>query len=63
MEMVNLLCVKYKGKSYCWNPETDQIEEVSTKPVGFGDCTIDITRGFIRALDKKAKDLLCQGAF
>ena len=55
MKTVNLLCVKHEGNLYCWNPETEQIEEISAKPVGFDDCSDDIIRGLISALDKKAK--------
>ena len=51
-----LTCIKHKGKTYCWNPETEQIEEISAKPVSVSDCPEIVVFDLMRILGKKASE-------
>ena len=49
-------CIKYKGKIYCWNSETEQIEEISTKPVSICDCPEIVVLGLMRLIGRELKE-------
>jgi len=51
-----LICIKHKGKTYCWNAETEQIEEITTRPVNIGDCPESVVFDLMRLLGKKARE-------
>ena len=35
-------CVKYKGKTYCWNPETRTIEEIIVRTLKTSECPEEV---------------------
>jgi hypothetical protein len=49
-------CVRHNGKIYCWNTETKQIEEITTKPVSISDCPEIVIYDLMRLLDKDSKE-------
>ena len=54
--MSYLICIKHKGKSYCWNSETEQIEEVASRPINISDCPESVVFDLMRHLGKKAME-------
>ena len=54
--MSSLTCIKYKDKTYCWNPETENIEEITTKPVSISSCPEVVINDLMKILSKKARD-------
>jgi hypothetical protein len=52
--MSYLICIKHKGKSYCWNSETEQIEEITAKPISIGDCPEVVVFDLMRSLGREA---------
>ena len=55
--MSYLICIQHKGKSYCWNSETEQIEVITTKPVQISDCPEIVVHDLMRMLGRKNKEL------
>lgn len=51
-----LLCIKHTGKTYCWNSETEQIEEISSKPLHISECPEIVVSDFIKLLSRKATE-------
>jgi len=50
-------CVKHNGKTYCWNSETEQIEEISTKTVSITDCPEVVVFDLLRLIGRELKEL------
>jgi hypothetical protein len=50
-------CVKYNGKTYCWNSETEQIEEISTKTVSISDCPEVVVFDLLRLIGRELKEI------
>ena len=49
-------CVKHNGKIYCWNCETEQIEEISAKPVSISDCPEIVVFDLLRLIGRELKE-------
>lgn len=52
--MNNLICIKHKDISYCWNTETSQIEKVTTEPIHISDCPEIVVYELMKLLDNMA---------
>ena len=50
-----LLCIKHNGKTFCWNHETEQIEEITSKPVAVKDCPEYVVFDLMRRLGREIK--------
>ena len=50
-------CVKHNGKTYCWNSETEQIEEISTRTVNISDCPETVVFDLLRLIGRELKEL------
>ena len=48
-------CVKHNGKFYCWNNETEQIEELTRKPVSISDCPEIVVFDLMRLIGRELK--------
>ena len=44
-------CVKRNGKTYCWNTETEQIEEITAKRVEISECPESVLVDLMRLLN------------
>ena len=49
-------CIKHKGKTYCWNSETEQIEEITTRPVSISDCPEIVVLDLLRLIGRELKE-------
>lgn len=53
-----LICVKhFDGKTYCWNDETEQIEEIWTKPIEVDKCPEKVLSELLKRLGREAKKM------
>jgi hypothetical protein len=50
-------CIKHKGKVYCWNTETEQIEEITTRPVSISDCPETVVLDLMRLIGRELNNL------
>jgi hypothetical protein len=41
-------CVRYFGRRFCWNSETEQIEEIIIKPTNIHDCPEDVVLNLLK---------------
>ena len=48
-------CIRHKGKIYCWNSETEQIEEITSKPVSIADCPGIVILDLLRLISRDQK--------
>jgi hypothetical protein len=48
-------CVRHKGKIYCWNTDTEQIEEIVRKPLNISDCPEIVVFDLMRLLGREMK--------
>ena len=49
-------CIKHNGKTYCWNSETEQIEEITTKPVNISECPEIVVLDLLRLIGRDLKE-------
>ncbi|MCL2879077.1 MAG: hypothetical protein FWF29_02415 [Treponema sp.] len=45
--------IEHNGKMYCWNQETEEVEEIVRKPVDISKCPVDALRKLMSALGKE----------
>jgi hypothetical protein len=50
-----LICIREKDKKYCWDQETEQIEEITTKPVAIRDCPENVVLELMKGLGREVK--------
>jgi hypothetical protein len=43
-------CVEYKGKIYCWNPETKKINKIAVEDVDIEKCPLEVLSGLMTIL-------------
>ena len=50
-------CIEHNGKRYCWNNETEQIEEIVKKPIEISKCPTEAIKKLMLILgdNKKGK--------
>ena len=47
--MSYLICIKHNGKSYCWNSETEQIEEITrVETVELSECPEPVLKAIVK---------------
>jgi hypothetical protein len=49
-------CIEHGGKTYCWNQETKEIEEIVHKPIEIQKCPTDALRKLMSLLGENEKD-------
>ena len=50
------ICIEHGGKTYCWNQDTKEVEEIILKPIEISKCPIDALRKLMALLGENARD-------
>jgi hypothetical protein len=49
-------CVRYNGKTYCWNFDKEQFEEIISKPIDIEDCPEIVIYDLLRLIGRELKE-------
>ena len=50
------ICIRHKGKTYCWDSEDESIKEIIMKPVNISDCPEIVVFDMMRRLGRVYKE-------